>query len=66
MIHDGTEAYLIVDDRVQDKRHSHMIEIVKRQYSGNVHGLVKGIGIESRHQRRHGLGYHESSPRFYR
>lgn len=45
LIHDGPEAYLIVDDSVQDKRHSHMIEIVKRQYSGNVHGLVKWIGI---------------------
>ncbi len=45
LINDSPEAYLIIDDRVQDKRHSKIIEIVKRQYSGNVHGLVKGIGI---------------------
>lgn len=45
LINDGPEAYLIVDDSVQDKRHSYVIEMVKRQYSGNVHGLVKGIGI---------------------
>lgn len=45
LINDGPEAYLIVDDSVQDKRHSHVMEMVKRQYSGNVHGLVKGIGI---------------------
>ena len=45
LIHDGPEAYLIIDDSVQDKRHSHVIEMVKHQYSGNVHGLVNGIGI---------------------
>ncbi len=45
LIDDGPEAYLIIDDSVQDKRHSKIIEMVKRQYSGNVHGLVKGIGI---------------------
>ena len=27
------------------KNHSYKIEMVKRQYSGNAHGLVKGIGI---------------------
>jgi hypothetical protein len=34
-----------LDDSVQDKSYSQKIEMVKRQYSGNVHGLVKGIGI---------------------
>jgi len=34
-----------VNDSVQDKRYSRSIELVKRQYSGNVHGLVRGIGI---------------------
>lgn len=37
--------YLILDDSVQDKRHSRVMELVKRQYSGNEQGLVKGIGI---------------------
>ncbi len=42
-IEDSEEAFLIVDDSVQDKRYSQSIELVKRQYSGNEHGLVKGI-----------------------
>jgi Transposase DDE domain len=33
------------DDTVLDKNHSHDIELVRRQYSGNVHGLIKGIGL---------------------
>ena len=45
LINNSREAYLILDDSVQDKRYSKKIELVKRQYSGNVHGLVKGIGI---------------------
>ena len=36
---------LIFDDSVLDKNHSHRIERVRRQYSGNVHGLIKGIGM---------------------
>lgn len=39
------EGYLIVDDSVQDKRYSLKIEMVKLQYSGAAHGLVRGIGI---------------------
>ncbi len=38
-------ACLIFDDTVLDKRHSSKIELVRRQYSGNEHGLVKGIGV---------------------
>lgn len=45
LIVDSSEACIIVDDSVQDKRHSNAIEMVKNQYSGNEHGLVKGIGI---------------------
>jgi len=45
LINNCTEAYLVLDDSVQDKHHSQIIEMVKRQYSGNTHGLVKGIGI---------------------
>lgn len=45
LLHDSPEAYLLVDDSVQDKRYSQKIELVKRQYSGNEHGLVKGINI---------------------
>lgn len=38
-------GYVVFDDTVADKDHSHRIELVRRQYSGNAHGLVKGIGI---------------------
>jgi hypothetical protein len=43
-IHYGENACLIVDDTVLDKRHSFKIERVRPQYSGNEHGVVKGIG----------------------
>jgi len=36
---------LVFDDSVLDKNHSHSIELVRRQYSGNAHGLIKGIGM---------------------
>ena len=45
LIADGPDAFLLVDDSVQDKRYSQFIELVKRQYSGAEHGLVRGIGI---------------------
>ena len=42
---DRPEAFMLVDDSVQDKRYSQFIELVKLQYSGAEHGLVRGIGI---------------------
>ena len=36
-------GYLICDDSVLDKRYSRRNELVKKQYSGNEHGLVDGI-----------------------
>jgi len=45
LIQDSPEAFLLVDDSVQDKRYSRFIELVKLQYSGAEHGLVRGIGI---------------------
>ena len=44
-IDDSEEAFLLVDDSVQNKEYSQVIETVKLQYSGNEHGLVKGIGL---------------------
>jgi hypothetical protein len=44
-IDDSPESYLIVDDSVQDKRYSKKIGLVKRQYSGAVPGLVRGICV---------------------
>src|SRR3990172_7971652 len=45
LIKDSPAGYLIVDDSVQDKRHSRQIELVKSQYSGNEHDVVRGIGV---------------------
>ncbi|MEO6351496.1 MAG: hypothetical protein ABIO19_08755 [Burkholderiaceae bacterium] len=33
------------DDTNIDKDFSHKIELVRRQYSGNAHGIIKGIGV---------------------
>jgi hypothetical protein len=40
-----TYGFLVFDDTVIDKDFSHHIELVRRQYSGNAHGLIKGIGV---------------------
>lgn len=45
LINDSAQAFLIADDSVQDKRYSRFIELVKKQYSGAEHGLVRGIGV---------------------
>ena len=45
LLKDSEEAYLIVDDSVQNKQYSRKIELVKKQYSGAAHGLVRGIGV---------------------
>lgn len=39
------EGCIVFDDSVTDKNFSHKIELVRRQYSGNAHGVIKGIGI---------------------
>jgi hypothetical protein len=45
LINDSEHAFLIADDSVQDKRYSRFIELVRKQYSGAEHGLVRGIGV---------------------
>ncbi|SOE68301.1 DDE superfamily endonuclease [Burkholderia sp. D7] len=39
------EGCIAFDDTIIDKDFSHRIELVRRQYSGNAHGLIKGIGM---------------------
>lgn len=36
---------IVFDDSVLDKNHSHSIDMVHRQYSGNAHSLIKEIGM---------------------
>lgn len=45
LIDDSPSAFLILDDSGQATRSSRKIELVKRQYSGNEHGIVSGIGV---------------------
>ena len=35
-------GFLVFDDTIVDKNFSHKIELVRRQYSGNAHGVIKG------------------------
>jgi len=44
-IKESPRGYLVIDDSILDKNHSHQIDLVRRQYSGNAHGLIKGIGM---------------------
>lgn len=39
------KGFLVFDDTVADKDFSHKVELVRRQYSGNAHAVIKGIGI---------------------
>lgn len=39
------DGYLIFDDTVLDKNYSFSIELVRSQYSGNAHSVIKGIGV---------------------
>ena len=38
-------GYIVFDDTVLDKNYSSAIELVHRQYSGNAHAVIKGIGV---------------------
>lgn len=40
-----TDGYLVFDDTIVDKNFSHQMELVRYQYSGNAHGVIKGIGV---------------------
>ena len=39
------QGYILFDDTIVDKNSSHSIESVRRQYSGNSHGIIKGVGV---------------------
>lgn len=38
-------GYLLFDDTVLDKNHSRHIALVRRQWSGNEHHVIRGIGV---------------------
>lgn len=41
----NTRGCMRFDDAIIDKSDAHKIELVRRQYNGNVHGAIKGIGV---------------------
>ena len=43
----SAKGYLVFDDSVLDKNHSREMELVYRQYSGNEHRVIRGIGLVS-------------------
>ena len=38
-------GFIVFDDTVLDKRYSRAIKPVRSQYSGNAHGIIRGIGV---------------------
>ena len=38
-------GYIIFDDTVLDKRHAQKISLAQKQYSGNAHTTINGIGV---------------------
>lgn len=45
IINNKDDGFLIVDDSVQDKNYSQKTELVRPQYSGTTHSIVRGIGV---------------------
>lgn len=45
LIEQSRDGYVLFDDTIIDKNYSHAIELVRRQYSGNAHAVIKGIGV---------------------
>jgi hypothetical protein len=39
------EGYLVFDDTVLDKNFSFKMDLVRRQWSGDAHGIIKGVGV---------------------
>lgn len=39
------EGYLVFDDTVVDKNFSFKMDLVRRQWSGDAHGVIKGVGV---------------------
>jgi hypothetical protein len=52
-------GFILFDDTVADKDFSFNVEMVRSQYSGNAHGIIKGIGIVTC------VYYHPELDKFY-
>jgi len=47
LLQPSQNAYLLFDGTVLAQRHSTSIEVTRRQYSGNEHRVLRGIGLVS-------------------
>lgn len=47
LIQESENAFVLFDDTVLDKHHARVIELMRRQYSGNEHRVIRGIGLIS-------------------
>jgi Transposase DDE domain len=47
IIQTSDDAYLLFDDTVLDKQYSSAMELTRRQYSGNEHRVIRGVGLIS-------------------
>ncbi len=47
MLELDSQAYLIFDDTVLDKSFGPKIEVMRKQWSGNAKGVIRGIGVVS-------------------
>jgi hypothetical protein len=45
LIESTEDGFVVFDDSVIDKNYSRGIESVRSQYSGNAHGIIRGIGM---------------------
>jgi hypothetical protein len=41
----SAQGWIVFDDTVLDKQHSHVIDGVRSQWSGNEHRIIRGIGV---------------------
>lgn len=64
LIANTDDGFLIADDSVQNKQYSKEIELVKVQYSGAEHGLVRDIGVVNL-VHSNGVDYHPLDYRVY-
>lgn len=65
LIHDTEESFLIADDSVQEKPYARAIELVYPHYSGNRHGVIRGIDIVNLVHSSGGGDYYPVTYRIY-
>jgi hypothetical protein len=44
-VEQSPRGYMVFDDTIVDKNFSFKMELVRRQWSGDAHGVIKGVGV---------------------